>query len=110
MRPPRTWHHDNEKLVQRGEIAFYFDELFSWKKELASMNKNKRTDAPFILIHQGQFFFPREQFIEIKGDFATLDQFFIIIMPVPRSTRSSGTLQTGNIETHAGQELKAGFK
>jgi transposase len=46
-RRPRNWHDYNEKLVQRGEIAFYFDELFSWKEELALMNKNKR-GHPFV--------------------------------------------------------------
>jgi hypothetical protein len=31
-----------QRLIQRGEIAFYFDALHSWTNELVEMNANKR--------------------------------------------------------------------
>jgi len=46
-RKQRNWHIYNERLVQRYEIAFYFDRLFSMTEELKQMNLNKR-GRPFL--------------------------------------------------------------
>jgi len=40
-RKARNWNRVNKRLVQRGEIDFYFDFLASWKEELQILNQNK---------------------------------------------------------------------
>ena len=40
--PKINWKEYNEKLVRRGEILFSVEFIENWKRELDSMNENKR--------------------------------------------------------------------